>query len=91
MRDRLPVDGYAVFAGGSGAAYLRQAGARTKRRAPLYVGWGDKDRDRRDQEKLAKMLRDIRWPSKTRGAKGVGHTMTDAQVDEAVRVLSNRR
>lgn len=88
MRDRFPADGYAVFAGGSGAAYLRQAGARAKRRAPVYVGWGHKDRDRRDQEKLARMLRDLRWPSKARGRKGVGHAMTDAQVDEAVAFLS---
>lgn len=90
MRDRFPADGYAVFAGGSGAAYLKQAGKRTKRRAPLYVGWGTKDGDRRNQEKLAKMLREIGWPSKARGSKGVGHTMTDAQVNEAVAFLSQR-
>lgn len=92
MRDRLPsVNGYAVFAGGSGAAYLRSAGARTKRRAPLYVGWGYKDRDHREQEKLGKMLREMRWPALARGAKGVGHAMTDAQVDEAIKFLSRPR
>jgi predicted esterase len=92
MRARLPfVDGYAAFAGGSGATYLRQAGARTKQRTPLYVGWGHRDRDRRDPEALAKMLRALRWPSKARGAKGVGHAMTDAQADEAVAFLSRGR
>jgi predicted esterase len=91
MRDRFPADGYAVFAGGSGAAYLKQAGKRTKRRAPLYVGWGTKDRDHKNQVKLAKMLREISWPSKAGGKKGVGHAMTDAQVDEAVAFLSRRR
>jgi predicted esterase len=91
MRDRLPADGYAIFAGGSGAKHLRQAGARTKRRAPLYLSWGEKDRDHRDQEKLARMLREIGWPSKARGRKGVGHTMTDTQVDEAVTFLSRGR
>jgi predicted esterase len=91
VRDRIQVDGYAVFAGGSGAKHLKQAGARTTRRAPIYVGWGDRDRDRRDQEKLGKMLRELGWPSKARGRKGVGHAMTDAQVDEAVTFLSAQK
>jgi predicted esterase len=91
VRDRVKADGYALFAGGSGAKHLRQAGARTKRRAPIYVGWGEKDRDRRDQEKLGKMLRELGWPSKARGRKGVGHAMTDAQVDEAVAFLTGAK
>lgn len=91
LRDRLKADGYAAFAGGSGAKYLRKAGAATKRRAPIYVGWGTGDRDWRSQEKLAKMLRELGWPSKGRGRKGVGHAMTDAQVDEAVAFLTPRR
>ena len=88
VRDRIQVDGYAVFAGGSGAKHLKQAGARTTRRAPIYVGWGDRDGARRDQEKLGQMLRELGWPSKARGRKGVGHAMTDVQVDEAVAFLS---
>lgn len=91
MRDRVKADGYALFAGGSGAKHLRQAGATTKRRAPIYVGWGTVDRDRRDQEKLGKMLRELGWPSKARGRKGVGHAMTDAQVDEAVAFLTKSK
>jgi predicted esterase len=87
VRDRIKADGYALFAGGSGAKHLKQAGATTSRRAPIYVGWGDRDRDRRDQEKLGKMLRELGWPSKARGRKGVGHVMTDAQVDEAITFL----
>lgn len=91
LRDRIKADGYALFAGGSGAKHLRQAGAATRRRAPIYVGWGTNDRDRRSQEKLGQMLRELGWPSKARGRKGVGHAMTDAQVDEAVAFLSQKR
>jgi predicted esterase len=87
MRGKLPVQGYAAFAGGSAAPYLRIAGARTKRRAPFYLAWGEQDPAHGDQQKLAKMLRDLRWKAKASGSRRAGHVMADAQVAEAVAFL----
>ncbi|WP_437587545.1 alpha/beta hydrolase [Sorangium sp. So ce1000] len=91
MRGRLPVDGYAAFAGGSGARYLQRAGEQARRRAPIFVGWGGKDPAHRDQVALAKMLRRLKWPSRSLGKPRAGHTMTDEQVDQAFAFLSGRR
>ncbi|KYG10413.1 hypothetical protein BE21_12120, partial [Sorangium cellulosum] len=91
MRGRLPVDGYAAFAGGSGARYLERAGAQTKARAPIFVGWGGKDPAHRDQVALAKMLRRLKWPSRSLGKPRAGHAMTDDQVDQAFAFLSGKR
>ncbi|UQA62848.1 alpha/beta hydrolase [Polyangium aurulentum] len=88
MRGRLPVSGYGVFAGGSGATYLERAGAQTKQRAPIFVGWGGKDKAHRDQEALVRMLRKLKWPSKSLGQKRAGHAMTDDQVAQAVAFLA---
>ncbi len=83
----LHADGFATFAGGSGATYLQKAGRETKSRAPFFVAWGDKDPAHDDQVNLAKMLRGLDWPSKSEGAKRAGHAMTDKQVTDAVRFL----
>ncbi|KYF61425.1 hypothetical protein BE11_07255, partial [Sorangium cellulosum] len=91
MRGRLPVDGYAAFAGGSGARYLERAGAQTRLRVPLFVGWGGKDPAHRDQVALARMLRRLKWPSKALGKPRAGHAMTDDQVDQAFAFLSGDR
>jgi predicted esterase len=87
LRGRLPVQGYAVFAGGAGAKYLERAAAKVKPRAPVFVAWGGKDAAHRDQVGLARMLKRIRWPSESMGSKRAGHAMTDAQVEAAVRFL----
>ncbi|WP_434042814.1 MULTISPECIES: alpha/beta hydrolase [Sorangium] len=91
MRGRLPVDGYAAFAGGSGARYLERAGAQTRARVPLFVGWGGKDPAHRDQVALARMLRRLKWPSKALGKPRAGHAMTDDQVDKAFEFLIGKR
>jgi predicted esterase len=97
MRGRLGSDGdpkhpvangFAAFAGGSGASYLKAAGKQTKDRPPFFVGWGGKDPAHGDQEELAEMLKDLSWPSKAEGAKKAGHTATDKQLDDAVAFLS---
>jgi predicted esterase len=90
MRGRVPVQGYAVFAGGSGAPYHARAGASTKQRAPIFVAWGAKDPAHRDQVQLSRMLKRLRWPSQSMGSKRAGHAMTDAQVDAAVRFLAGK-
>jgi predicted esterase len=91
LRGRLPVDGYAVFAGGSGAKYLKNAGAATKRRAPVFVGWGEKDKAHGDQVKLAKLLKALKWPSTSKGSKTAGHVVLDGHVAEAVKFLSRTK
>ena len=87
----LHADGFAAFAGGSGASYLQKAGRETKSRAPFFVAWGEKDPAHADQVSLAKMLRGLDWPSKSESAKRAGHAMTDKQVSDAVRFLDVAR
>ncbi|MFO0754938.1 MAG: hypothetical protein U0359_00485 [Byssovorax sp.] len=92
LRDRLPgVDGYALFAGGSGADHLARAGAKAARRAPIYLGWGEGDPQHDHQEALARVLGKLGWPALSRGVPRVGHAMTDAQVDEALAFLGQAR
>ncbi|MGK3959211.1 alpha/beta hydrolase [Sorangium sp. So ce118] len=91
MRGRLQVDGYAAFAGGSGARHLERSGAQTRLRVPVFVGWGGKDPAHKDQVALARMLRRLKWPSKSLGKPRAGHAMTDDQVDEALDFLIGRR
>ncbi|MGK3985747.1 hypothetical protein WME99_22055 [Sorangium sp. So ce136] len=91
MRGRLQVDGYAAFAGGSGARHLERSGAQTKLRVPVFVGWGGKDPAHKDQVALARMLRRLKWPSKSLGKPRAGHAMTDDQVDEALDFLIGKR
>lgn len=87
----LRADGFAVFAGGSGASYLEKAARAQTKRPPFFVAWGGKDPAHDDQVKLAKMLRGLRWPTKSLGAKKAGHAMTDKQIAEAVRFLGSER
>ncbi|WP_437753752.1 alpha/beta hydrolase [Sorangium sp. So ce1389] len=91
MRGRLQVDGYAAFAGGSGARHLERSGAQTRLRVPVFVGWGGKDPAHKDQVALARMLRRLKWPSRSLGKPRAGHAMTDDQVDEALDFLIGRR
>lgn len=84
----VEADGFAVFAGGDGAAYLEKAARQQKQRAKVFVGWGKKDKAHRDQKRLAGLLTRLRWPSKSAEAARAGHTMVDAHVTAAVRFLS---
>jgi predicted esterase len=88
MRGRFPeANGYAVFAGGSGKKYLEAAGAQNKHRAPIFVGYGEKDRDRKDPKALIAMLGKMRWKHRASGKKGLGHAIADAQMAEAMTFL----
>jgi predicted esterase len=87
MRGRLDVDGYALFAGGSGAAYHETEAKQAKRKAPIAVAWGEGDPSHEKQKDLAKLLRRLRWPSKALGRRRAGHAMTDEQVEEALAFL----
>ena len=87
VRGRMDVDGYALFAGGSGAPYHEYEGKKTKNRVPIAVAWGAQDPSHEKQEELVKLLRRMHWPSISLGHAYVGHTMTDVQVAEAVGYL----
>ncbi len=88
LRGQLPVQGYAVFAGGAGAKYLVGPAQSVTRRAPIYVGWGSRDKAKKDPEGLARALKQLGWRHRTGARKGVGHTMTDSQISDAVDFLA---
>jgi len=86
FRGRLDVQGYGVFAGGSGSKYHRILGHRTKVHPPVFVGYGTKDPAHGDQEALVRLLSELNWPYRSRSAR-VGHMVTDSQLAAAVRFL----
>ena len=91
LRGRLKVDGYALFAGGGGT-YLKRHASGVTDRPPIYVGYGKKDRTAsHDSYQLGMMLRSLGWPYKLVGRRRVGHSMTDAQVSEALAFLGQKR
>ena len=87
LRGRLDVDGYGVFAGGSGGKYMRLLAARAERRAPIFVGYGTKDPDHRRQRALVRLLRELGWKHSSR-ADRIGHTVSDAQLRSALAFLT---
>lgn len=87
MRGVVAVDGYALFAGGSGAPYHEYEGRKTKNRVPIAVAYGEADPAHDKQEDLVKLLGRLRWPSISLAHARTGHTMTDIQVAEALGYL----
>jgi predicted esterase len=86
VRGRLDVDGYGIFAGGSGGKYMRLSAEKAQRRAPIFVGYGTKDPAHGDQRELIKMLKSLGWKMRSRSAP-VGHTVTEDQLRDALRFL----
>jgi predicted esterase len=86
VRAKLPVQGYGVFAGGSGGKYMRLLAARTRPRVPVFVGYGTKDPAHHDQEALVALLADLGWKHRSKAAP-VGHVVTDAQIAAAFHFL----
>lgn len=87
MRGVVAVDGYALFAGGSGAPYHEHDGRKTKNRVPIAVAWGEADPSHEKQQDLVKLLGRLRWPSISLGHPHTGHVMTELQVAEALGYL----
>ncbi|MBX3126518.1 MAG: hypothetical protein KF718_07360 [Polyangiaceae bacterium] len=87
LRGRVPVQGYAVFAGGGAPAGVERWARGTQPKVPIYVGYGRKDRAWRDPERLGHALARMRWPARVVMRPRVGHSMTDAQVREAIEFL----
>jgi predicted esterase len=86
LRGRLPVDGYAVFAGGS-APYSRAMVSKVKPRVPIFVGYGTKDRaGSRDARGLVAALRAVRWKHRAMEVRA-GHTITTTQFTSALAYL----
>jgi predicted esterase len=89
LRGKLAVDGYGVFAGGSGNRYDGLLAAKAERRVPIFVGYGTRDPDHGRQKQLLSLLRRQGWPHRGKAAN-VGHTVTDAQIRGALAFLANR-
>jgi predicted esterase len=87
LRGRLPVDGYAVFAGGA-APYTKPMMSHVRLRPPIFVGYGLKDKSAlKDCRKLAAALRALRWKHKEMAVPRAGHTITDGELREAITFL----
>jgi predicted esterase len=85
LRGRFEADGFGVFAGGSSSGHLAVGAREVQRRAPVYVGYGDRDGTaKRDAQRFGATLRELHWPSRVVGRPRVGHTMTDSMVAEAL-------
>jgi len=85
LRGRFPADGFGVFAGGSSGEHLLAPARRLTERPPIYVGYGTADRSaREDAAALGRALGRLGWPSRVVARPGVGHTMTDAMLAEAL-------
>jgi len=90
LRNRLPAQGYGVFAGGSGGKYAAFLGSRTSERAPIFVGYGTKDPARKDMQSLVETLKRLGWQHGVK-SEPVGHIVTDAQLSAALRYLNASR
>jgi predicted esterase len=86
VRGRLEVDGYGVFAGGSGSRYNRILARQAPHRAPVFVGYGTKDPDHHRQQALIRLLSDLHWRHHSLSAR-VGHLVTETQLASAMRFL----
>jgi predicted esterase len=87
LRGKLDVDGYGVFAGGSGADYLRRAAKTTTRRVPMFVGVAGKDSTAANARQLVRLLRDLHWPYRAE-TRRVGHAVADKHLEHALEFLS---
>ena len=91
LRGRVEADGFAVFAGGSAPQHLKRLAAGVRRRAPVYVGYGETDRGARGPAReLGEALETLRWKHRLVGRRRVGHSMTDEQMREAFQFLRGR-
>jgi predicted esterase len=91
LGQRFPANGFAAFAGGGAAMDSARRLAKIRPRAPIYVGWGLKDKARRDPQRLAKVLKAAGWPHKASARRGVGHAMTDSQAKDALSFFEGKR
>ena len=86
LRGRLDVDGYGVFAGGSGGKYSRHLAASAARKVPIFVGYGTLDQAHRSQRELVQLLGELGWPHRAK-VERIGHTVSDSQIRGALAFL----
>ncbi len=86
LRARLPVEGYAAFAGGAGGKYSMILGSKAPRKTPIFVGYGTKDPARADMKELITTLKKLGWPHQSL-SQPVGHIVTHDQLRRAVSFL----
>ena len=87
---RYPADGFGIFAGGAAPAYLTRRAVRQRRRPPIVVGYGLKDKAWRDPAKLARTLKRVGWPSSVIARRNAGHVMADSMVRHAMTFFDRR-
>lgn len=88
LRGAYEADGYALFAGGSGAKWLEVRASSVKHRPPIFVGFGSRDREARgDALGLNRLLARLGWPHLAREQPRGGHTISDALMERAARYL----
>ena len=86
LRGKLDVHGYGIFAGGSGGKYSKLLGGQTQRRVPIFVGYGTKDPDHKNQKTLISTLQSLGWPHSKKSDR-IGHTVSNAQIRAALAYL----
>lgn len=87
LRGRLPVDGYAAFAGGS-APFSRSMIAHVAPRVPIFVGYGLRDKaGSHDARGLVSALRSAHWKFREMAVRHAGHTITTSQFTTALAFL----
>lgn len=91
LRGRLQVNGYGVFAGGGAPKGVERWARGVRPRPPIYVGWGGKDKAKKDPQRFAKALKAMGWKHKAVGRSKVGHSVTDAQIREAMAFLDKEQ
>lgn len=85
LRGRLDVDGYAVFAGGSGKGFTKSGV--TKDRRPMFVAIASKDKTTvKNMKSLDRLLIQLGWPHRTK-AHAVGHAVGAVPMREALAYL----
>ncbi len=89
LRNRIGADGFGIIAGGSGAKWKARLARTVEHRAPIFIGYGTKDPARADPRGLARLLHKLAWPHRLE-AKPVGHTVTNALLDDAFAYLTKR-
>jgi len=88
LRGRFPADGFAVFAGGGAPKPFPRG---PEMRAPIYVGYGLRDRAHNDPRQLGAALRAAHWPSKAVAKPNLGHSIADSQLAEAIAFLDSHQ
>ena len=89
LRDRGPLDGFAVFAGGSGGRWLEPHGRNVKTRAPMYVECAINDKTAiGDARQLRHLLEKLGWPHRYVERRTGGHAMSDRGVANAIEFLN---